>query len=99
MDNKHLNVDDIINKEFKVKMRGYDTVEVDYFLDLIIEDYNQYENELALLRKEVLNLRKQLDNQSSIAPSQEESVGTTNYDILRRISNLEKHVFGVKLDV
>lgn len=30
---------DILQQEFKTKMRGYDPVEVDEFLDNIIKDY------------------------------------------------------------
>ena len=37
-----------------------------------------------------------MEEQSRRQPVQQ--AGTTNFDILKRLSNLEKHVFGSKLD-
>lgn len=99
MSEKNLTVSSIYEQEFKIKMRGYDAVEVDAFLDLVMQDYETYENELAALRQEIVQLRSQRSNTTSeTVVSPEHQTGTTNYDILRRISNLEKHVFGAKLD-
>jgi len=43
---------DILQQEFKTKMRGYDPVEVDEFLDNIIKDYETYSKELLALQEE-----------------------------------------------
>ena len=43
---------DILEKEFKVDTRGYRMQEVDQFLDVIIKDYNEYNNMIKELKKE-----------------------------------------------
>ena len=44
---------DIHNKEFKRSVRGYDTEEVDEFLDEIIVDFEKMQRELDLLRNQL----------------------------------------------
>ena len=44
---------DIHNKEFKKAVRGYDTEEVDEFLDEIIIDFEKMQRELDLLRNQL----------------------------------------------
>ena len=39
-----LTMQDILEKEFKIDARGYRPQEVDKFLDIIIKDYNEYNN-------------------------------------------------------
>ena len=39
-----LTMQSILEKEFKVDARGYRMQEVDQFLDIIIRDYNEYNN-------------------------------------------------------
>ncbi|WP_125703405.1 cell division regulator GpsB [Lacticaseibacillus daqingensis] len=104
--NLQLDAKTILEKSFKTKVRGYDADEVDEFLDLVIKDYEAYNAELdrlneenARLRSRVDELTKQLSVSKSVAaatPSQP-SASATNYDILKRLSNLERHVFGSKL--
>ncbi|MBS4749511.1 cell division regulator GpsB [Granulicatella sp. zg-ZJ] len=103
MAKRNLTPQDIYDQAFKTSMRGYNTVEVDEFLDLIMQDYDMFETELAKLKQENIRLINKIGelsekNGGSDAKPQTSSAGTTNYDILRRISNLEKHVFGSKLD-
>lgn len=43
-------VDMIVEKEFKIKVRGYDPVEVDGFLDEICEQMEAMQNEIAALQ-------------------------------------------------
>ncbi|HCR3110432.1 TPA: cell division regulator GpsB [Enterococcus faecium] len=98
---------DILQQEFKTKMRGYDPVEVDEFLDNIIKDYETYSKELLALQEEndrlsakVAQLSKtqgaaQTRVQQTEAPK---SAAVNNFDILKRLSNLEREVFGKKLD-
>ena len=87
-------------------MRGYDPVEVDEFLDNIIKDYETYSKELLALQEEndrlsakVAQLSKtqgaaQTRVQQTEAPK---SAAVTNFDILKRLSNLEREVFGKSL--
>lgn len=101
-----LTVQDILDKEFKVDTRGYRPQEVDKFLDVIIRDYKEMASiikELECdkkslvddnirLKQEVRNLKTKLDlieeNSNGEVP------GTTNVDVLRRLSNLEKIIYG-----
>ncbi|NEU31287.1 cell division regulator GpsB [bacterium LRH843] len=92
---------EILEKDFKTSIRGYNPDEVDKFLDAIIQDYEAFQSKLANLEQENAQLKrevKKLSEQSHRqAPAQSASVGSTNYDILKRLSNLEKQVFGSKL--
>lgn len=94
--------DEILQKDFDIKMRGYDQVEVDQYLDEIIKDYGTFQRQIAQLKDEnarlkaeveKLNREQELYNQ---APKQNQTV--TNFDILKRLSNLERKVFGNQLD-
>lgn len=102
---------DILQKEFKEKRMGtaYDPTDVDSFLDLVIKDYETFNREISQLRNEneqlsgkVDDLTRQVSARQSV-PSQPESANSTtssvtNMDILKRLSNLERHVFGSQLD-
>jgi DivIVA domain-containing protein len=94
-DKIQLTAKDILEKEFKTAMRGYKPEDVDKFLDMIIKDYEGMQQEIEELQQDNLRLKKQLD-EASRRPSTQ-AAGTTNFDILKRLSNLEKHVFGDKL--
>ena len=93
---------DILKKEFKIDMRGYSLKEVDSFLDEIIGDYEQfneiiknYEEEKAEMLREITNLKQELRNvKMSIDVAKTGDKEVTNLDVLRRISNLEKIVYG-----
>ena len=100
-----LTMQDILEKEFKVDTRGYRMQEVDEFLDVIISDYDQFykiieslEKEKTELLKEIMSLKQELRNASvdvELAKnSKSDTMEITNLDILRRLSNLEKAVFG-----
>jgi DivIVA domain-containing protein len=89
-----LTAKDILEKEFKISMRGYNQDEVDKFLDLIIKDYEAFHQQIEELQQENMRLKRQLEEAQKRQPAQ---AGTTNFDILQRLSNLEKHVFGSKL--
>jgi len=95
-DKVKLTAKDILEKEFKTGVRGYKQEDVDKYLDLIIKDYEMFYQEIEDLQQENLRLRKQLEETSRRQPVTQPA-GTTNFDILKRLSNLEKHVFGNKL--
>lgn len=94
---------DILEKDFKIDTRGYRLKEVDQFLDIIIGDYEQFleiinnlEKEKADLLGEIMNLKQELRN-SQLSAEVATSRGTgevTNVDILKRLSQLEKMVYG-----
>lgn len=95
---------DILEKDFKIDTRGYRPQEVDRFLDMIIKDYDEMTSiireleadkkelleENMHLKKEVRNLRTKLD----VIEESDSGVSGANADILRRLSNLEKVMYG-----
>lgn len=90
-----LSANDILEKEFKNAMRGYHQEEVDTFLDIIIKDYEFYETELKRLRQENDRLKASVsESKSRPAPNNNQS----NYDVLKRLSHLEKAVFGGRIN-
>ncbi|WP_332648916.1 cell division regulator GpsB [Lysinibacillus sp. 54212] len=94
--NNKLTSKDILEKEFKKSMKGYNMDQVDQFLDQIMEDYDVFEQMIGELKAENDRLKAELSN-SSRKPVQPPTNSNTNFDILKRLSNLEKHVFGSKL--
>ena len=97
-----LSMQDILDKEFKIDTRGYRPQEVDQFLDVIIKDYNEYNNIIKSLIKEnkELNascheLKEEIRNlKSNIEAAKYGEKEITNVDLLRRISQLEKIILG-----
>ena len=97
---------DILQKEFKIDTRGYRLKEVDQFLDTIISDYEQFlaiinglEKEKADLMAEIVNLKQELRNTRlsvEVANNTANNGEVNNIDIMRRLSQLEKMVYGNK---
>ena len=93
---------DILEKDFKIDTRGYRLKEVDQFLDQIIGDYESFYDIIRTLEKEkeehlkeIMNLKQELRNvKMSIDIAKTGDKEVTNVDILRRVSNLEKIVYG-----
>ncbi|CAM3053922.1 cell division regulator GpsB [Filibacter tadaridae] len=94
MDTK-LETKTILEKEFKTGLRGYNQEEVDLFLDDVIQDYETFKKTITDLRNENERMKAELASERKRPAAS--SAGTTNFDLLKRISNLEKHVFGSKL--
>lgn len=101
-----LTTKDILNKQFKRSFRGFDIEEVDAFLDQIMQDYDAFQKEISHLQNEnerLLNKVDELSKQATVSKTTRSassipSAGVTNFDILKRLSNLEKHVFDSKLE-
>ena len=97
-----LSPQDILEKEFKIDARGYRLQEVDKFLDIIIKDYNEYNNIIRALdkdRKTLIEENQALKNEvrnlkSSIEAAKIGDKEITNVDLLRRVSQLEKIILG-----
>ena len=104
MDNSKiaLTMQDILEKEFKIDTRGYRMQEVDQFLDIIIRDYNEYNNLIKKLKSDNLDLANENASLKQELRSLKSSIDTakggekevTNVDLLRRISQLEKIILG-----
>ncbi|CCC19075.1 cell division regulator GpsB [Streptococcus thermophilus] len=101
----------IYEQEFKTSMRGYDKTEVDEFLDDVIQDYTVYIALVKELQEENAKLKAKVTSASASRPAYasatsepSHATGATgniasasNYDILKRISRLEKEVFGKQI--
>ena len=97
---------DILEKEFKIDTRGYRLKEVDQFLDTIIGDYEEFLNIINSLEKEktdlmaeIMSLKQELRNSKlsmEVARNNVDNVEVTNVDIIKRLSQLEKMVYGLK---
>ena len=97
-----LNPDMLYNWDFKVDARGYRPQEVDKVLDMVISDYNAYnsmirekDRQIDALNNQILELKQKLRNAKAnmdIVKNTERQV--TNVDLLRRISELEKIIYG-----
>ena len=95
---------EILEKDFKIDTRGYRLKEVDQFLDVIISDYELFyyiidalEKEKADLLREIMALKQELRNARmnvEIAKNSSDTSEISNLDILRRLSQLEKAVYG-----
>lgn len=95
---------DILEKEFKIDTRGYRPQEVDKFLDIIIKDYEEMNSIIRDLDKEKkqlvednISLKQEVRNLKTKIEVLAESEGNgtvTNADMLRRISKLEKIIYG-----
>ena len=96
----------ILNKQFQIDFKGYSATEVDYFLDTVVEDYQNFADmlndsydQIENLQKENEALKMKLNNlewerliQQDNMKSMEENL-SANVDLLKRISNLEKEVY------
>ena len=104
----NLTPQEILEKEFKIDTRGYRLKEVDQFLDIIIGDYEEFvkiikesEKEKEELLDQIMSLKQEIRNLKmsiEIAKSGNEDVQTgntgTNLDLMRRLAQLEKIVYG-----
>lgn len=94
---------DILEKEFKIDTRGYRPQEVDKFLDAVISDYEEMisvvrdlEKEKKALIDENIRLKQEVRNARTKLDVLRESGNNdvSNADLLRRLSSLEKIVYG-----
>ncbi|MFD1068134.1 cell division regulator GpsB [Oceanobacillus locisalsi] len=87
----------ILEKDFKTGIRGYSQEEVDEFLDIIIQDYDNFKQEIDRLNQEIDQLKNNRQQTTEAPRARSTSQNTqVNYDVLKRLSNLEKAVFGKK---
>ena len=94
----------LLNWDFKIDARGYRPQEVDKALDIVISDYKAYDKKIEMLQKkieeqnkEILDLKHQLrsaNESMQIFKNSEKEI--TNLDIIKRVSNLEKIIYGDK---
>lgn len=103
----NLSAQDIYEKEFHVDLKGYAPTEVDEFLDLVIEDYQsydekmdelgqaltRYEDKIKELQQQVFTLETENQNLQEQLNSNFVNANSDQVDILKRIARLEEAVF------
>ena len=101
-----LTSEEIYKKEFRIDTRGYRLKEVDQFLDEIIADYQTFnkiirdlEEEKANQTEVILNLKQEIRDlkttvEISKSAQNRDEISGSNLDILKRLSALEKAVYG-----
>lgn len=103
----NLSAQDIYSKEFHVDVKGYAPEEVDEFLDLVIEDFqtydekieelgsalSKYEEKIKELQQQIRTLQSENQNLSEQVNSDFVNANTDTVDLLKRIARLEKAVF------
>ena len=100
-DKRFLTAKEILEKDCKIDARGYRPQEVDSFLDMIIKDYVDFEattkkllSEIKALEAENEKLRSDVRNLKSSLDIAGSNKAITNVDLLKRVSDLEKVVYG-----
>ena len=100
-DKRFLTAKEILEKDFKIDARGYRPQEVDQFLDLVIKDYVDFEattkrlvTEIKALESDNAKLKAEIRNLKASLEIANSNKGVTNVDLLKRISDLEKVVYG-----
>ncbi len=100
-DKSILNAREILEKEFPLGPKGYVPQEVDKFLDLVIKDYVDHENtkkklltEIKALEADNSKLKAEIRNLKASLEIANSNKSVTNVDLLKRISDLEKVVYG-----
>ena len=112
--NTKLSPSKIVDKEFTPKKHGYDALEVDKFLDEIVDDYILLEQYVTRLEKEHEDLMKtaklyksrldQAEIQNEIMKEKlgdithNKDVSLSNLDLLKRISALEQALYKLGVD-
>ena len=94
-----LTVQEVLDKQFNIDFKGYSSHEVDEFLDLVISDYQEYDEMIEDLGKrlqeyEQANMAlkvKIVELEGKNGNIEEQTQG--NLDILKRLTRLENEVF------
>lgn len=110
----NLTTQTILNKKFKVNVKGYDANEVDDFLDLVISDYKAYdkkidersayivelETTINTLRKKIYDLEIANASYEQRLSNIKEGQGVTlqNVEYIKRINILEEKLYALGVD-
>ena len=102
MEKLHLSSQDILDKEFNVDFKGYSAAEVDSFLDMVLDDYQTYDEGIEELQNEIEGLKKEISKlkADNLELESKQKVidlaNTTSYssvDLLKRVARLEEEVY------
>ena len=98
--NIQLSAEDILKKEFSTKLKGYDQEEVNADLDIIISDYEHFNQIIDDQQKQISELQEEIKN-SELRDRQNPyenliKTETTNVSMIQRISTLERKVYALE---
>ena len=101
-DKLFLTPQEILEHDFRIDARGYRMQEVDKYLDMVIRDYTEFLRYIKKLEQDNIDLiednrKLQAEYRKLKASIEATSDGASNQgsaDVLRRLSNLEKIVYG-----
>jgi len=96
-----LDVHMILNKEFNVDFKGYSASEVDAFLDLVIQDYQKFNQLLGEANQQIEQLQrinaqyqaKLIETQGRLDVSGTAEPTVNQVDLLKRLAKLEQEVY------
>ncbi len=100
-----LTANDVLEKRFKVDARGYRPQEVDKYLDIVIKDIKEYNyiiRELQEEKRDLIDDNMKLKQENRRLKAKLDTIKdypvneTNNADLLRRLSNLEKIIYGAE---
>lgn len=100
-----LTANDVLEKRFKVDARGYRPQEVDKYLDIVIKDIKEYNyiiRELQEEKRDLIDDNMKLKQENRRLKAKLDTIKdypvneTSNADLLRRLSNLEKIIYGAE---
>ena len=103
----NLDIQTILDKEFEIDFKGSSSDDVDSFLDLVMEDYQTYQEITAELNQKIAelertnaSLRAKLIEEEGKSRAMEQAAaatpaaqGAANVDILKRLSRLEEMIY------
>lgn len=103
MDNRcNLDIQTILDTEFHVDFKGYSPAEVDRLLDLVIEDYQFYDQRIAEMKEQYLAQERtiaslkakiiELEGKNKVM-ADSDTASASQVDILKRLSRLEQEVY------
>ncbi|SJZ78863.1 DivIVA domain-containing protein [Anaerorhabdus furcosa] len=97
----NLDIQTILDKQFNIDFKGYSATEVDSFLDMVLEDYETFQDVAKSLNDKVVELERinatlraqciELEGKSRLNDEGGQSV--SQLDILKRLSRLEQAVY------
>ena len=100
-DMSKLNEQTIYNKEFNIEFKGYSTLEVDTFLDLVIQDYQYFNFEIQKVKEIIQQLQQQnallqsklIEAQGKLDAFNCSDANINQVDLLKRLAKLEQEVY------
>lgn len=104
----------VVDKAFSASVKGYRTLEVDEFLDIVAEDYDTFFSQIDKFNKEIDSLKKTINNltkqnydleaklalyQNKVSVIDDDlKVSRSNLDLLNRIQKLENALYKAGID-